>query len=435
MSHPKMLAAIEVGSTFTKLALFREHRDELSFLLRFATRTTVTEGDVGLGVDRLLATALKVTDARLTETYVSSSAAGGLRIAVSGLTPTLSTKVATEAALSAGGVVVHAVAGRLRPPDVDAMRKARPGLILICGGTDYGEIDMVIQNAKLIARARLQAMTVYAGTVRAREDVHEAFSAMGADLALADNVYPDSDNFSFDHVRDVIRRTYERDVVKAPGLDAACERLGAYCVPTPLAVSRAVHVLGRLLGGVLVLDVGGATTDVHSYRTERVPDDMLPMSFEPQLKRTVEGDLGVFHNLDNLMMRDEKPPPAGALLIDRESLCRYALRAVRRALERHCGTTVDACDAGTNRVAVRGPDLTGVGAVMVTGGALVYGLANARQLAGCIASLGSSRLAPRKVEHWLTDHQYLMSSLGLLCDCSGRAVCQFLERGLEEGSL
>lgn len=50
------------------------------------------------------------------------------------------------------------------------------------------------------------------------------------------------------------------------------------------------------LGDLIVLDVGGATTDLHSVATESDKIARLMISPEPKAKRTVEGDLGVYVN-------------------------------------------------------------------------------------------------------------------------------------------
>jgi hypothetical protein len=186
-------------------------------------------------------------------------------------------------------------------------------------------------------------------------------------------VYPESDVFRFDEVRELVREIYDQDVAKAPGVDALRERFRSGCVPTPLAVSRAVREMGEKLGGLLAVDVGGATTDVHSFvPPDNGADDVLRATFEPDLKRTVEGDLGLFLNLSNLLVAGEEEPEGNEPVLDPHQVTTYAVRAAERGLSRHCGRAVQVHDGHGLRQVVHGADLRRVPAVLVTGGALPH---------------------------------------------------------------
>ena len=51
----------------------------------------------------------------------------------------------------------------------------------------------------------------------------------------------------------------------------------------------------------MVLDVGGATTDLHSVTEDSDQIARLLINPEPKAKRTVEGDLGVYVNRDKVI--------------------------------------------------------------------------------------------------------------------------------------
>lgn len=78
-------------------------------------------------------------------------------------------------------------------------------------------------------------------------------------------------------------------------------------MPTPAAVLAAGELFARGapnqpgLGDLMIVDVGGATTDVHSY-VEQTPYDGAKMIGvpEPYVKRTVEGDLGIRESSNSL---------------------------------------------------------------------------------------------------------------------------------------
>ena len=72
-------------------------------------------------------------------------------------------------------------------------------------------------------------------------------------------------------------------------------------IPTPGAVMNAAILLQKELGSLVVIDIGGATTDVHSVAEDSDEISKILFSPEPFSKRTVEGDLGVYVNKDNLL--------------------------------------------------------------------------------------------------------------------------------------
>ncbi|MPU17892.1 DNA mismatch repair protein MutL, partial [Acinetobacter baumannii] len=71
------------------------------------------------------------------------------------------------------------------------------------------------------------------------------------------------------------------------------EMVDGAIMPTPGAVMEATKLLYEIIGDVIVVDVGGATTDVHSVTEGSVEILDILVTPEPKAKRTVEGDLGV----------------------------------------------------------------------------------------------------------------------------------------------
>ncbi|MFC9856305.1 MULTISPECIES: glutamate mutase L [unclassified Streptomyces] len=429
----EVLISIEVGSTFTKLAGFAEHHGALRYLGRAEARTAPPGQDVGTVADQLINKAPFLRDRGWDSAVLSSSAAGGLRIAVSGLTPTLSTKVATEVSLGAGGIVVHSVSGRVRPQDTKAMAAREAGLVLVCGGTDGGEASTVLANARTLADSPIDALFVFAGNEHVQDEAMDIFGSYGKRCVAAANVYPGDDRYQFEEVRELIRESFDRDVVKAPGVDALAARLQTPCLPTPLAVSRAVELFGQHFDGLVAIDVGGATTDIHSYTPPPSGRRTVHAAFEPQLKRSVEGDLGLFHNLANLVQPGEQPLELGEPPLAADVVGTYAMRAAQKGLERHCGTNVPVFGAWSPHVVVNGADLSSVSAVLATGGALRHSMRNPTDLQMVLESLTDRCLVPRTVRHWLVDHSYLASSLGALRGEHEDSVSRFVEQVTEEG--
>ena len=103
MGHIEILT-LEVGSTITKANGFvRRAGGGFEHVAQGFAPTSVAQGDVGIGVDAALAD-LRVRsglDPAGAETFVNSSAAGGLRMTVHGLTMSMTARAAREAALGA----------------------------------------------------------------------------------------------------------------------------------------------------------------------------------------------------------------------------------------------------------------------------------------------------------------------------------------------
>jgi uncharacterized protein (TIGR01319 family) len=81
-------------------------------------------------------------------------------------------------------------------------------------------------------------------------------------------------------------------------LSGICRTAGSEPKPTPLAVYELVQKIPQHVNGwsdFMLIDMGGATTDIYS-NTEGLPESSSTVQRglkEPQVKRTVEGDLGM----------------------------------------------------------------------------------------------------------------------------------------------
>jgi uncharacterized protein (TIGR01319 family) len=240
----------------------------------------------------------------------SSSAAGGLRMAVIGLVPGLTVEAANQAALGAGAKLIGSWSFKLRDHALAEIEAQRPDMVLLTGGTDGGDSETILHNARFLAGSPLAVPIVVAGNQTVAEQVGEILRAGGKEVRAAENVMPRSGKLAVAAAREEIRKLFMERITQAKGMD----RLGAYVpviLPTPMAVLE-----GALLGAqgtndesggndLVVVDVGGATTDVHSIgygqaTGPQVAEQGLP---EPFAKRTVEGDLGIRFNAGTLVER------------------------------------------------------------------------------------------------------------------------------------
>ncbi len=434
---------LEVGSTITKANGFvRLPGGGFDHVAQGFAPTSVAAGDVGIGVDAALADLATTSglDPAADETFVNSSAAGGLRMTVHGLTLSMTARAAREAALGAGGIVKMVTAGELDDFELDEIREIRPNLILLAGGVDFGEKGIVLRNAEKLAnltsganganpstaaslaRGGLSAPVLYAGNAALRKPIEEIFRAAGVELHVAENVFPDVDVLNVEPLRRLVHEAFNRHIVHAPGM----ARLGSLTrhgiLPTPGAVLRAAELFAEVAGDCLVFDVGGATTDVHSVTEGGAEWHSRLVEPEPRAKRTVEGDLGVYVNarhvveLSGELMGETHLDDLAALpATEREkALTRWLCeKAVAIGARRHAGVVSDIFTPTGRRQVVKGKDLTAVKWVVATGGALTK-VDRAAECLRAVCTGAGKHLLPDSSATILVDAEYRFSALGTL---------------------
>ncbi len=86
----------------------------------------------------------------------TSSAGGGLQMVVTGLMKEITAESANRAALGAGAIVSDVIAlddSRSVIERLEAVKRIRPDMVLITGGTDGGNISEVAAVAEMVAMA------------------------------------------------------------------------------------------------------------------------------------------------------------------------------------------------------------------------------------------------------------------------------------------
>jgi hypothetical protein len=162
----------------------------------------------------------------------------------------------------------------------------------------------------------------------------------GLPVHEADNVLPDIGRLAPESARAAIRTVFLEHVIGGDRLSTDPRLRSWVRAVTPDAVLEGVTVLARVLAparvSVVVLDVGGATTDVYC-----VPDpdaEQATLGREavgvPARRRTVEGDLGVSWSVDALRAAaaaEGLPVPGRDPLALGEAAATVALRRHLRA--------------------------------------------------------------------------------------------------------
>ncbi len=421
----------DIGSTITKLSAFAGlHRATGAagqsppiFLGQGVALTTVAAGDVLLGLETArqdLVTRHGVATAGAA-LLATSSAAGGLRMSVHGLTLEMTLRAAREASLGAGAIITLSTVGLISMEELEEMRRHPPQLILLAGGVDDGDQHSVMANAHVLASLGASIPVIYAGNRAARSAVQQILQEAHVPVFLTENVYPRLDELCIEPVRQVIQELFAKHIMTAPGMEKVKAMLSSDMLPTPAAVLRATELLADHLGDVLTIDVGGATTDVHSVTAGSPMYRQHQIAPEPRAKRTVEGDLGVYSNapyvaaaagMTQLDLQHLQPLPAHAAA---RQLARELTRwAVDLAVWRHAGIRRTVYGALAGYDVVEGRDLTAIRYIIGTGGALTQ-LGMGRELLTHLRQDPRQRkLLPPVTAKVLLDQHYIMAAAGVL---------------------
>jgi len=179
---------VDFGSTFTKLALVD---GGTGALLGTSQHPTTIDTDVFEGYDAALSAALESAGVSgVDRVLAASSAAGGLRMIAVGLVDDLTASAAKRAALSAGAKVEGVWSGTLGEDAARQIRAGAPDVILFAGGTDGGDRERVLHNARRLARAGTGSAVVVACNRDVADQVAAVFERSDHHTTVVDNVLP-----------------------------------------------------------------------------------------------------------------------------------------------------------------------------------------------------------------------------------------------------
>lgn len=459
MTERELWLFIDFGSTFTKVVAIDPATETVAARVQAPT-TVGTDIMDGLGaalgrLEREVGSAVAFT-----RRLACSSAAGGLRMVTIGLVPELTAEAARLAALGAGAKVVGTFSYKLPASDLARIAGLRPDLVLLAGGTDGGNEDVILENARRLAGLRATAPVIVAGNRVVADEAARILAAGGKTPVVTENVMPEFGRLHVEPVRDRIRELFVSHIVRAKGLEAARSFVEGILMPTPNAVLNAAGLLADGcpgepgLGELAVLDVGGATTDVHSvaHGPPQDGDAVVKGLPEPYRKRTVEGDLGVRHNIWNVVdaMETERAGPAAEVSggtfraiaerfatdvgitprTDDEVAVDAALAgaAVRQATRRHAGSVEVFYSPQGPISVVRGKDLRGLGILVGTGGPLVFSPHREAILRQALYDPSEPTSLRPRAPRLHVDSRYSMFAFGLAGELDPKLAVRLLKR-------
>jgi hypothetical protein len=298
--------AVDIGSTVVKVARVRDDGE--------LVRQEFHPRDFDAGIARQVESILDRLYAQegYDDVLICSSANGGLRVGIVTLTPLFSGAVLRNQVLLAGAnpVFLHGLEDEAGHPQYVDM-------LIVAGGIDCEDPGPIAARLERFHSDRYRfGALVYAGN---RYLAH-AFRARFPEATVIPNPLGGGLSGRVTSVFEAVRRAYLDDLVHKEGVSELRTDLARGIRPTPEVVNRGFHraILNgstiRVVGACVLLDIGGATTDLH-YSVELVRDDSddkpLPGS---SVARYVFTDLGIVASRDSLLLQMRSHPRLYELL-------------------------------------------------------------------------------------------------------------------------
>lgn len=438
----KPVLLIDFGSTYTKVTAVDVEREKL---LGTASSYTTVQTDINEGLNNAVSLLKQRTgDIAFEECYACSSAAGGLRMVTSGLVTELTAEAARQACLGAGARVVKCYSFQLTEEDVAEIEGLRPDIFLLTGGTDGGNSQCILHNARMLSDCKGEFPIIVAGNRSCGSECRRLLARK--DVTVCENVMPRFNELNIEPVQQKIRDIFLNRIICAKGMSKASDLISGILMPTPSAMLAAMKLLANGcesetgIGELIGVDLGGATTDVYSMAAgtpERV-NTVIKGLADPYAKRTVEGDIGMRYSLDGILEAVEMERVCHlsglsgdrvkelTLLLARHtdrlpdtpelSALDYALAsmAVEVAVTRHAGSIEQVYTPCGEAFLQKGKDLRSVKNLVVTGGAVIHDpRAGEIALHALYDSGAPASLRPVSAQV-LIDRNYILAAMGLL---------------------
>ena len=454
---------IDFGSTFTKLVAVDTEKEDI---IATASHFTTVSDDITIGYQNALKALYEKIgyEVKFDKIISCSSAAGGLKMAAIGLVEELTVEAAKRVCLGAGAKVDLVLSHHINKREVQSIIDNKIDIILLAGGTNGGNSECVLYNARMLGEANIKIPIIYAGNKSCIDEVEEIFKEYNLNAYICENVMPQINVLNIPSARDKIREIFLKNIIVAKGIKKIESVIDKVILPTPEAVLKACELLSKGylreegLGELVCVDIGGATTDMYSMSvaSAKRSDVVIKGLEEPFAKRTVEGDLGMRYSAlgvlkalseeeiilinqdENIDMKKEleyRNEHVDVVFnnpheekVDRiiGGIC------VDKAMKRHVGKMEEVYTPMGLVYNQTGKDLTKIEVVIGTGGILVNS-SNVKEILSKVLGNKNSylELRPENPEY-LLDKDYILASMGLLSEIEPLLALKIMKKHLKE---
>ncbi len=452
----KIRLLIDFGSTFTKVVAVDLEKEDVAAVARVSS---TVDTDITIGLERafrVIEADIKIGERERKKAMACSSAAGGLRMVCVGFVPELTSEAANRAALGAGAKVVGRYSYQLTNHEAEEIERIAPDILLLAGGTDGGNEKVIVHNAAVVARSNHAIKNiVVAGNKATHDKIKTIFSEFPGKVFFTRNVMPEIGKLDVEPCNREIREIFIKHIIEAKGIAKARSMIEDVIMPTPSAGLEAARLIAQGckgvsgLGELLVVDVGGATTNVHSIATGKPTGNAIVLDHlpEPYVKRTVEGDIGLKYNIATLeeLAREREKPTDFDIVVKRfysgklpesdiELMCHDIMSriAVETAVSRHVGRLEIVYGPSGEIFVQRGKDLTQIKTVIGTGGGIIFAADPRRVLEGALYQEENSTILKPKAPTLLVDECYIFYAVGLLSQVEPAKALNVIKKHLRK---
>lgn len=442
----KLVLLVDFGSTYSKFTAVDRIKEKI-----VATTVVPTSQKEGLATcyeqgKKQIFQQLSIPVSSFSEEFFASSAWGGFRMVTIGTTRNLTTEAAKRAALGAGTRILKTYSFRITQNDVLEIIQLEPDVILLTGGTDGGDQEIICHNARLLNQQVKNAMIIVAGNKSALPKIRKIMTEPSSTIFCTENVMPKINELHVEAVRKIAREAFMKKIIQSKGIQEVSKHSHFPIIPTPTAVLQATQLLAQGTavqkgwGNLISLDIGGATTDVHSIgkglpESDQVFFKGLP---EPYVKRTVEGDLGLRSSAQGILentgidyfkhlLADSWTPEkiknschqriiqtdyVPTLAREKDFDEKLAMLATNLALQRHAGILQERHTSNRLIYLQYGKDLRNFKKMILMGGIIAHH-SDPRKILSLSKKENDYHLTPVK-PRILVDKKYIFSAMGLL---------------------
>ncbi len=231
----------------------------------------------------------------------SSNTSGGLHMIVTGVIGNISGESAQRAALGAGALLIDQFSKDDDRPDykkVAIMRRLKPDILLMSGGTDGGATSQVFEMAEVIKDSDIKPRygqeyelpVIYAGNVSIQDKVENILGENGYALQMVDNVRPLINKENLGPARESIYDAYmEHVIIHSPGYSELAKWTDERIVPSQAMVGKMLYEYAQQNNvNLIAADIGGDTTDIYSV-------------YNGVFNRSLNAGIGLTYGISNIV--------------------------------------------------------------------------------------------------------------------------------------
>ena len=452
---------IDFGSTFTKLVAVDTEKEDI---IATASHFTTVSDDITIGYQNALKALYEKIgyEVKFDKIISCSSAAGGLKMAAIGLVEELTVEAAKRVCLGAGAKVDLVFSHHINKREVQSIIDNKIDIILLAGGTNGGNSECVLYNARMLGEANIKIPIIYAGNKSCIDEVEEIFKEYNLNAYICENVMPQINVLNIPSAREKIREIFLKNIIVAKGIKKIESVIDKVILPTPEAVLKACELLSkgylreRGLGELVCVDIGGATTDMYSMSTASAKrsDVVIKGLEEPYAKRTVEGDLGMRYSAlgvlkslteeEIILINQDENIDLKKELEYRNSNVEIVYQneydekvdviiggiCVDKAMSRHVGKMEEVYTPMGLVYNQIGKDLTKIEVVIGTGGILVNATDPKTILSKVLGNKKSYLELRPENPKYLLDKEYILASMGLLSEIDPLLALKIMKKHL-----